>query len=328
MQTIGLGLLNLMARCHCACRYCFLCAGGGATGVAYVRGEALARRLHAELPALPLSYTCGYCYDYPQLARNIAFNRALGFAGAGYLQVNGIAPRGPEDLRAWMSGLKAAGAHSVDATFYGLESDHDKFAGRQGDFQLLLQILRAARTLDYEVNVTFPITEENKDDLYLLLALLESEGCTRFFGNLPDYRGRGALLEDIRLTRASYEALPERVRGKVNWSRYHTEAVWLQSGFVRPKKRHLRLAITRENITQWESMTPVQIVAELERLDDQYYAALPPMEELARLYGDPQGQRLYQDRDLQWKYGGQYRLEHGIDTHDVTDESASGSMRY
>ena len=328
MQTVSLYILNLLAPCHCACRYCFLCAGGGTTGVEYGRGEALARRIHAALPALPLSYTCGYCYDYPELARGIAFNRELGFAGAGYLQVNGIAPRGPEDLRTWLGGLKAAGAHSVDATFYGLEPAHDKFAGRRGDFQLLLHILRAAQALDYQANVTFPITEENKDDLDPMLKQLESEGCTRFFGYLPDCRGRGALLEDIRLTQASREALGPQVCGKVNWSRYRTEAAWLQSGFAEPEKRQLRLVLTQETIARWEAMAPAQIIAELERLDEQYYAALPPMEELARLYGDPQGRRLCRDRDLRWKYGGQYRLEHGIDIHDVTDESASGSIRF
>ncbi|MDR2687790.1 MAG: hypothetical protein LBB75_08545, partial [Oscillospiraceae bacterium] len=163
----------------------------------YERGEALARRIHEALPELPLSYTCGYCYDYPQLARNIAFNRELGFAGAGYLQINGIAMREPGELRAWLGGLRASGAHSVDTTFYGLEPAHDKFAGRRGDFQFLLQILPAARELGYQEQVTFPLTEENKDDLGPLLTLLEGEGCARFSGYLPDYRGRGALLEDI-----------------------------------------------------------------------------------------------------------------------------------
>ena len=86
MRTVGLGILNLLTPCRCACRYCFLCASSAVPGVDYARGEALARRIHAALPTLSLSYTCGYCYDYPQLARNIAFNRELGFAGAGYLQ--------------------------------------------------------------------------------------------------------------------------------------------------------------------------------------------------------------------------------------------------
>lgn len=223
MRTVGLGILNLLTPCRCACRYCFLCAGSAAPGVNYARGEALARRIHAALPTLPINYTCGYCYDYPQLARNIAFNREHGFAGAGYLQVNGIGMRTPEDLCAWLSELKDAGAHNVDATFYGLEETHDAFAGRRGDFQLLLRILRAARELGFHSHATFPITEENKNELAPLLDLLEDEGCTRHYGCLPDHRGRGALLEDIRLTQASRESLPERVRASVNWARYQTE---------------------------------------------------------------------------------------------------------
>jgi len=75
-------------------------------------------------------------------------------------------------------------------------------------------------------------------------------------------------------------------------------------------------------------MAPAQLVEELEWMDNVYYSALPPMEELARLYGDPAGQQLYQDRDLRWKYNRLFRAALGIDTCDVTDESGCGSLRF
>jgi len=204
METASLGVLNLLAPCRCQCRYCFLNSCGGASGVPYARGEALARRIHEALPTLPLSYTCGYCYDYPELTRNIAFNRELGFQGAGFLQINGISMREDTELLAWLKALHEAGALSIDATFYGLEASHDAFAARPGDFAYLLRILRIAKELGYEAPCTFPITEENKAELAPLLALLEGEGFTQFYGFLPDHRGRGALLEDIRLTRSPW----------------------------------------------------------------------------------------------------------------------------
>ena len=326
MQTTSLYILNLLAPCRCRCRYCFLRARGEAGSVPYARGEALARRVHEGMPGLPLSYTCGYCYDYPELPRNIAFNRELDFAGAGYLQINGIALREDDALRAWLAELHEAGAASVNATFYGLEPTHDVFAGRPGDFAYLLRILRAAKELGYEALCTFPMTEENKAEAGPLLALLEGEGFIQLYGFLPDHRGRGALLEGIRLTRASMEALPENVRKRANLSNYKTEAEWLRAGFPEPERRQLRLVLTEENLSHWEEISPAQIVDELEALDDAYRAALPPIEELARLYGDAGNERIYQARDLRWKWQSRWRQENDIQVHDVTDESKTGSV--
>jgi len=67
-------------------------------------------------------------------------------------------------------------------------------------------------------------------------------------------------------------------------------------------------------------------VAELEALDDAYRAALPPMEELARLYGDPRSERLCQARDLRWKWQSRWLREDTIDIYDVTNESKTGSV--
>jgi len=326
MQTISLYILNLLAPCRCSCRYCFLCSESKRNGVPYACGEALVRRVHEALPALPLSYTGGYCYDYPELPRNIAFNRELGFQGAKFLQINGIALRDDDTLRAWLRKLHEAGAAHIDATFYGLPPTHDAFAGRPGDFAFLLRILRAAKELGYEAPCTFPITEENKPELAPLLALLESEGLTQFYGFLPDHRGRGAELEDIRLTQSSLEALPENVRKRVNLPRYKTEAEWLRAGLECPERRALRLVLTEESISHWESLAPAQIVAELEALDDACRAALPPIEALAGLYGDPQNERLYQARDLRWKWQSRWLRENNADIYDVTNEYTTGSV--
>ena len=326
MQTTSLYILNLLAPCRCSCRYCFLCSEGKCSGVAYARGEALARGVHEALPTLPLSYTCGYCYDYPELPRNIAFNRELGFQGAAFLQINGIAMRDDDTLRAWLAELRQAGAANIDATFYGLEATHDAFAGRPGDFAYLLRILRIAKELGYEAPCTFPITEENKAELAPLLALLEGEGHTQFYGFLPDHRGRGAELEGIRLTKSSMEALSRKVRKYAKLSNYKTEAEWLRTGLKKPERRALRLVLTEESISHWESLSPAQIVAELEALDDAYRAALPPLETLARLYGDPRNERIYQARDLRWKWQSRWLLENNPDIYDITKEYETGSL--
>ena len=231
-----------------------------------------------------------------------------------------------ESKALWLTELREAGAAHIDATFYGLEATHDVFAGRAGDFAYLLRILRAAQALGYEAPCTFPITEENKDETAPLLALLEGEGLRQFYGFLPDHRGRGAALEEIRLTRSSMEALPEKVRKCVNLPRYKTEAEWLRVGLEYPERRALRLVLTQANISHWESLAPAQILAEIEALDDAYRAVLPPMEELARLYGDSRNERLYQARDLRWKWQASWLRENNLDIYDVTNEYETGSV--
>ncbi|MCL2299335.1 MAG: hypothetical protein FWC27_04220, partial [Firmicutes bacterium] len=222
--------------------------------------------------------------------------------------------------------LHEAGAASVDATFYGLEHSHDAFVARPGDFAWLLRILRTAKELGYETPCTFPLTEENKAELAPLLALLEAEGHTQFYGFLPDHRGRGALLEPIRLTRASLESLSESVRAHAKLTNYKTEAEWLRTGLPDPERRQLRLVLTEEDLPHWESLPPASVLAELESLDDAYRAALPPIETLARLYGDPRGERLCQARDLRWKWQSRWLRENKIQVYDVTDESKTGSV--
>ena len=128
------------------------------------------------------------------------------------------------------------------------------------------------------------------------------------------------------MTHASMEALPENVRRCINMSRYKTEAEWLRTGVPAPAQRVLRLVLEEENIAHWESVSPTQLVGELEALDDACRAAFPPMESLARLYGDPDGQRLYQGRDLRWKWQSRWRKENNVQTCDATDERKTGSV--
>ena len=76
-----------------------------------------------------------------------------------------------------------------------------------------------------------------------------------------------------------------------------------------------------------ESMACEEIIAYVEGLDDAYYAAIPPIHELAKLYGDPASTRLYRPRDLFWKWQRRYIAEYGLHIHDVTDERLCGTLR-
>ena len=66
----------------------------------------------------------------------------------------------------------------------------------------------------------------------------------------------------------------------------------------------------------------------VEALDEAYYNAIPPLEQLADLYGDPDGDALYRQRDLFHRYQRRYIREHGLALYDVTDERQSGGRRF
>jgi len=111
METISIGIQNLLAPCHCACKYCLLQSCKKAdNGIDYNRGKKFAERFvcwgkEKGLPDLPY-YFIGYCAEYPELFDNIAFNRSVGFIGASFLQCNGIRIRNETETDEFIGKLK------------------------------------------------------------------------------------------------------------------------------------------------------------------------------------------------------------------------------
>ncbi len=75
-------------------------------------------------------------------------------------------------------------------------------------------------------------------------------------------------------------------------------------------------------------MSVLDIITEIENLDDKYYNAFPSFSELAKMYGDVNGDKLFRQRDLFYHYRQLYAEEHAIKIYDVSDERQSGSRRY
>ncbi|MBQ6066047.1 MAG: hypothetical protein IJK89_04420 [Clostridia bacterium] len=333
MQTISIGIMNLCAPCGCACRYCLLRSCKQAEGVDYERGKRLAERFFAwgrdkGLPEPPF-YNVGFCAEYPQLLENIAFNRANGWIGARFLQCNGIAIRPEEETDRWLSRIKAAGIERIDTTFFGDRACHDAFAARDGDYDFMLLLASRAAAHGIVCAPTVPVTRENLAMLPELIDTLEAiPGIGPIGCFLPDHRGRGHLLEPYRVTPEDVAGLPEHVRALLDLRRYKTEAEWLADGpLPEYTKRALLITLRADNIDLFERMTCDEIVAYVEGLDDDYYRAIPPVNELAQMYGEPANRRLYRVRDLFWKWQRRYIKEHGLRLYDVTDERNCAAVR-
>lgn len=266
--------------------------------------------------------------DTPMLFDYIAFCQEIGSPGGRFLQMNGFRKRPYDELERLMEQIKNAGVELIDLTFYGLPDYHDAFACRPGDFRFLTKLLTAAEKARLPVNISVPITEENAGQiecLFDILAEYKTDGMSLY---LPHSKGRGWLMESKRLKKFTLEQLPPSVQAHMPKVKTQSEGQWLsEKVFPEPDRRYLTLSLTPDNFERYNHMSAEKMIGELEMLDDAFYDAVPPAEELAKLYGDPLGDRLFRYRDLVLLWTKRYVRENSLTLHDMTDERGHFSVR-
>lgn len=324
--------MNLCVPCENRCRYCLLSYDGKTGGVDYKRSEAYAKRFYEWLrknrPDLSFLFGFGYSMEHPDLLGAIDFCRSIGSATGEFLQFDGMKFRTSEELEALLRQLQAHGIKLIDLTFYGTENYHDRFAARVGDYRLMTDTLAQANRIGLDVTVSIPITHENAQQLDALIGELEQYRTQRIVCFVPHSEGRGRLLEPVRFSAADYESLSGYVRARINRNRFKTEGEWLQCGFPVNEKRVLTVTLTQKNIAFFEGQSFEETIAYLEKLDDDYYSAIPTVEELAKIYGKPNGDRYYSARDLYLSYQRRYIADNHIQIHDINDERQCFSRRF
>ncbi len=332
MKTTSINVMNLCVPCENRCRYCLLSYDGKVNGVDYKRSEVYAKRFYEWLrenrPDLSFLFGFGYSMEHPNLLEAIDFCRSIGSATGEFLQFDGMKFRSDEDLEILLRQLKDHGIQLIDLTFYGTESYHDRFAARTGDFQLMMHTLAKAREVGLDVTVSIPITQENTGQLDDLIAHLQACGAESIRCFIPHSEGRGRLLDPIRLSTTDFERLGDDVRSRINQTRFKTESEWLSSGFPRLEKRALTVMLRPENVEFFERLSFEEAIAYLEKLDNEYYTAIPPVEELAKIYGNPNGDRFYSARDLHLTYQRRYIADHNLEIYDINDERQCFSRRF
>ena len=332
MKTVSIYVMNLCVPCENRCRYCLLSYEGKASGVDYKRSENYAKRFYDWLrqnrPELSFLFGFGYSMEHPDLLNAIDFCRSIGSATGEFLQFDGMRFRTDEELELLLRQLKEHGIKLIDLTFYGTEAYHDRFAARSGDYRLMMRTLEMARQIELDVTVSIPINHENSDQIDALIADLNRYRTRRITCFIPHGEGRGRLLESVRFTSEDYNQLSDDVRGRINWNRFKTEGEWLRDGFPSVSKRMLAVTLTPENVDFFEALSFDETIAYLEKLDDNYYNAIPPVEELAKRYGDPNGTRYYSARDLYLRYQRQYIADQNVDIYDMNDERKCFSRRF
>lgn len=332
MKTTALGIENLCVPCSSFCRYCLLSSCGKATGVAYERGKRLAKRLYDEANEADLGckvyHYIGYCMDAEYLEDYIRFSQEIGSPSARFLQLNGLKLRDETQTADLVRMICGAGIKQIDLTFYGTKAYHDRFAGREGDFDFLLRILSAANEqASLDVHISCPIHKENMAQMEELLTCMDDYRTSGISVFLPHGKGRGRSLDHLRLTEDDLEGLSGRVRTHLRNCR--TEREWIVDGIHEAaESRVLTLSLKPDNIEALEKMSVREIIRYLEELDDRYYAHLPSTSELAARYGRKDGNRLYRRaRDLHLEWQRRFLEDSGADIWDMNDETHHFSVR-
>ena len=329
MKTVAVNIENLCAKCHSACRHCLLNSQHKITGVDYHRGEAFAKKFYSWLkenkPDLGGMYYVGYSMDFPELPQYADY--FVEQTGMHHLMFDGMGFCSDAAMKVLLERLQAAGISQLHFTFYGTENDHDRFAGRTGDFDNMMRTASIAKTLGMSASAGIMVTEENAEQIDGLYRNLFDKGISPLSLLLPHGKGRGYRLSEHRLTKETLKQLPEYIQDKFPDSRYKTEADWLTIGtFPSPKERHLTLSLTPENVDRLENMQPADIISELEAMDEVFYKRIPDVYTLAAQYGRKDNTQLFRFRDLYLQWMKRYLEENPI-RPDMTDERYSFSTR-
>lgn len=333
MQTVSINVSNLCVPCENRCRYCLLSWDGKLRGVNYDRSLVYARRFYEWLkenrPDLSFAFYYGYSMDHPDLLNSIDFLKEIGSPGGKFLQFDGMKFRDDRQIHTLLTSLKDHGIELIDLTFYGTRDYHDRFAARQGDFDFMMRILKIANEIELPVNTGIALNHENAYQIGELLDQLRFHSLNHVFCFVPHAEGRGETLEPVRFRQADFDALPDRVKEVFNRRKFRPEGEWVREGkFSKPEKRVLTVGLTAENVDFFENLGFSETIAHLEKLDEDYFATIPSLADLAQLYGDPLGDRFYSERDLYLKYQRRYIRENGLALPDMNDERFCFSRRY
>ena len=146
METKQILVQSLCVPCGCHCRYCLLSWEHQTVGADFEQSRAYSRGFYDYLrrnqPDIRFDFCFGYSMDHPALLETLDFLNEIGSVQGQLLQLDGLRMRTDPEIDDWMAGLAVHGVRHTNFTFYGLESYHDRFAGRKGDFSYLPPVSR------------------------------------------------------------------------------------------------------------------------------------------------------------------------------------------
>jgi hypothetical protein len=208
-EIAGKGLRFSLRHAPCAhiCRYCLISESRKKSALPFPRFERLVHRFHdwrqAERPDLEIGVFVGPSYDYDiETLHGIARLRERRGAKFRILNLGGLRIRRGEELAAWLQERRAAGIVGLHASLAGHGETHDRWNGRQGDFDYQLEILRLGGNCGMVRQEKLFLTKSTLPQFDRLLEILDaipgklgSRTASPFF-----YAGLATRYENERLT--------------------------------------------------------------------------------------------------------------------------------
>ena len=306
--------------CQCRCDHCLLASGTQPCRVPYADAQGIVERFvqwrsDSGRTRLAIEFAAGFCVDFPQLQDYIRFRLQNGMQGADSLQVGGIRKRSGDELRDFLGNLARAGVRRLGLSFHGTGASHDACTRRPGDFEFLLDLVRAATGCGLKRFETVFLRRSTIKELPALLALLDGiPGLENRHIGPFDYRGRAKLLEADRPTVADLEAVPDDARRGISRASLRTESEWGREielhGVPARTRRYYLVPVSDDTAPQLRTIEPEALLAQMREADLRLADRVPPLRELARRYADLTGARLYSLRDLEWKWTDAFLAEH------------------
>ena len=330
LKTTSINIFNLGVPCHNHCRYCLLSWDGKCLGIDDDRAVNYAKRFYRWLkehrPELNFIYYFGYSMDHPKLFEVIPFLQETHSPGGEFLQFDGMKMRTNVELKELFSKLKDSGIKRIDFTFYGTEEYHDQFAGRKGDYDLMMRSLHIAVDVGLQVEVGIPVIKENLHQLEELIQSFPKD--IRIFVFTPHVGGRGVYLSDSKITVIDYENMSIDVKKYLNRTKNRTPKEWLEYLPKEVEHRILTLSLLPTNIDTLKKQSFDEVIKDLEQKDEDYYKVIPSFSELLKMYASEDDNHLYTQKDLYLQYRRRFIKENQLNLVDITDERFSGSIRY
>jgi hypothetical protein len=258
-------------------------------------------------------------------------------AATGYpftvLPLGGVKMRPPAQMRQWLKDRIPLGLERVHAALVGIDDLHDRWVGRRGDFQFLLQTFRTALELELKYSVTLyliksslPMLEQLREMLDALPVPPEYKHVRQFY-----YSGYAAHHEDERITQSDLDSLPAWAAASFQEHfQPRTEGYWIEQFASRgsdPFNMYLNIELTAQNIAALEKRSCDEILAEVEARAKASVERIPAWPELAARYGDAKNQRLYSENDVIWIWIDRFLQEHPFELDASLHGGLSSSKR-
>ncbi len=320
------GLIFSLRHTPCAhiCRYCLVSETRKGSKLPFQRFEQLVHRFYDWRDSggtdIVVRTFIGPSFDYDidtlEGVRRLRARRGNPFE---ILNLGGLRIREPEALKIWLDERQAAGIVGFHTSLAGCGKVHDRWNGRQGDFDYQISILRMAAERGMVRQERLFLTMNTLPVFDQLLDIMESiPGEPRRTVTPYFYAGLARRYEDERITEDVRETLPERIknlrRGRFN--EWRSEREWiptLMETAGQPRKIAMKLDVHEGNIDELERSSCEEILAKQDRLYREDYGRMPSFEELCARYGDPDGRKIYmQARDLEGKWMDMHERETGI----------------